>query len=265
MSSTLTPPHRSRRFPRLTGAVLLVIVALFAFGSVKAQVRPDDRTLLDAWALAERAGQYRFTSQVSQTTIPAPCLANVGQTVRKNHLTVQGAINRRSDTLQLSFWDNPATAFDPKAALEVVIERGVAQGRVQGGEWQPLEDFGDAFAPGGDVAAYLLRRAMLPTWGRRAGNCRHSTTRSPPTATILRSTALPSPRTWPSSLKPRCTARVTPSRHASGFRRRVPPDCRQRRRMAGQRRPAAAAASRDGIPGTGQRRTHPGQCPHRLH
>ena len=40
--------------------------------------------------------------------------------------------------------------------MEIRIEDGKAQGRVPGGEWQPLDDVTDAFAPGGDVAAYLL-------------------------------------------------------------------------------------------------------------
>lgn len=137
-------------------AVLIILLAVTALGVVKAQSPSGELTLREAWILAGRAGQYRFTSQVTQTTLPAPRLANVGQTVRENHLTVQGLRERRAGAIQLSVWDNPATAFDPDTALEVVIEDGQARGRAHGGEWQGLEDFSDAFAPGGDVAGYLL-------------------------------------------------------------------------------------------------------------
>jgi hypothetical protein len=44
--------------------------------------------LQDAWKLAERAETYRFTSQVTQKTIPAAQLANVGRSVPTDHLTV---------------------------------------------------------------------------------------------------------------------------------------------------------------------------------
>jgi len=140
----------------LLAVTVLAILALFSSDAVRAQFQPHDQTLLDAWKLAERAGTYRFTSQLTQTTIPAPRLANVGQTVKTEHMTVQGAIDRRADTLELALWDNQAAAFDPARALEIRIEQGQAQGRVPGGEWTALDDFTDTFAPGGDVAAYLL-------------------------------------------------------------------------------------------------------------
>ncbi|MBI1294207.1 hypothetical protein GC175_04525 [bacterium] len=140
----------------LLAVLLLLVLSPFAVTVTRAQFQPHADTLTDAWKLAERAGRYRFTSQVTQKTIPAPRLANVGQTVRQDHLTVQGTINRRADRLDLALWDNTATAFDAAQALEIVIEEGVARGRVPGGEWTELDDFNDSFAPGGDVAAYLL-------------------------------------------------------------------------------------------------------------
>jgi hypothetical protein len=153
--------HSVRRLPIVALVlILLVLLSPVTAGIVKAQMKPYDQKLQDAWKLAERSGQYRFTSQVTQKTIPAARLANVGQTVKTDHLAVQGEIDRRADLLQLSLWDNQATAFDPASALEIRIGAGNAQGRVPGGEWQALDDFdnvaaGDTFAPGGDVAAYL--------------------------------------------------------------------------------------------------------------
>ncbi len=158
----------------LPAVILFLILTPFAFHTAKAQFQPHVDTLQDAWKLAERAGRYRFTSQMTQTTLPAPRLSNVGQTVKSDHLTVQGAIDRGTDTLDLAIWDSQAAAFDPETALEIHVKQGKAQGRVPGGEWQDLEDVTDAFAPGGDVAAYLLaarhvsflgteRRTIIPT------------------------------------------------------------------------------------------------------
>jgi hypothetical protein len=39
-------------------------------------------------------------------------------------------------------------------------------GRVPGGEWTELDDFSDSFAPGGDVAAYLLAARHISFLGR---------------------------------------------------------------------------------------------------
>jgi hypothetical protein len=150
------PGGRQARAGRVLLLAALVLLAIFGSGVVQAQFQPGEQRLLDAWKLAEQAGVYRFTSQVTQRTIPAPRLANVGRAVTTKHLTVQGEIDRRADTLALSLWDKQATAFDPASALEIRIEAGAAQGRVPGGEWQPLDDVADSFAPGGDVAAYLL-------------------------------------------------------------------------------------------------------------
>lgn len=149
----------------LTALLLLLLATPFATGILQAQSRPDEQRLLDAWKLAERAGRYHFTSQVTQKTIPAPRLSSVGQAVKTDFLTVHGTIDRGSDTLELSVWDNPATAFDPTSALEIRIEAGVAQGRVPGGEWQPLDGVSDTFAPGGDVAAYLLAARHITALG----------------------------------------------------------------------------------------------------
>jgi hypothetical protein len=145
----------------LLAVLLLLVLSPFAVTVTLAQFQPHAETLLDAWKLAERAENYRFTSQVTQKMIPAPQLVNVGQPVDEEHLTVQGSIDRAADRLDLALWDNPATAFDLAQAIEFRIEQGQAQGRVPGGEWTELDDFtnvaeGDAFAPGGDVAAYLL-------------------------------------------------------------------------------------------------------------
>jgi hypothetical protein len=115
----------------LLAVFLLLVLSPFAVTVTRAQFQPHADTLTDAWKLAERAGRYRFTSQVTQKTIPAPRLANVGQTVRQDHLTVQGTINRRADRLDLALWDNAATAFDAAQELEIVIEEGA--GRRRGG------------------------------------------------------------------------------------------------------------------------------------
>ncbi|MEZ4640833.1 MAG: hypothetical protein R2856_38730 [Caldilineaceae bacterium] len=144
-----------RRHRLLALVLVLFVLSPFAVTATRAQFQPHAETLLDAWKLADRARNYRFTSQVTQKTIPAPQTANVGRAVDEDHLTVQGTVDRGDDTLSLSIWDSPATAFDPVNAVDIRIEDGKAQGRLPGGEWTAIDDVTDAFAPGGDVAAYL--------------------------------------------------------------------------------------------------------------
>ena len=122
------------RMARLLTILSLLVLSLLTIAVVRAQSEPNEQKLHNAWQLAQQAGRYRFTSQVKQTTLPAARRTNVGSTVKESHLTVQGEIDRRAQLLHLSLWDNLAAAFDPKQALEVIIDKGESKGRVAGGE-----------------------------------------------------------------------------------------------------------------------------------
>jgi hypothetical protein len=172
-----------------------VILALFGSDVVKAQFQSHDQRLQDAWKLAEQSGQYRFTRQVMQKTIPAAQLANVGQAVKTDHLTVQGQIDRCANTLELSLWDDQSSAFDPASALEIRIEDGAVRGRVPGGEWQALDNVADSFAPGGDVAAYLQAARHVTYLGAERRELTSSTRRWSATVTTSPSMA----RRWPAT------------------------------------------------------------------
>lgn len=147
---------RTRKTRIALSLSLLLTLTVCAAGLIRNQAQSPEQILRDGWTLAEQAGRYRFTSQVTQTTLPAPRGANVGQIAHEDELIAQGNVDRRANNIQLLLWDNVASASDPKQALEVSITDGQARGRVKGSEWKPLDAISDAFAPGGDLAAYLV-------------------------------------------------------------------------------------------------------------
>lgn len=135
---------------------MLAILVLCTDGIVKAQWQPHADTLLDAWKLAERAETYRFTSQVTQKMIPAAQLVNVGRPVDEEHLTVQGSIYCAADRLDLRCGTMRPPPSTRRRQSNFASSKACA-GTCPGDEWTDIDDFaGDTFAPGGDVAAYLL-------------------------------------------------------------------------------------------------------------
>lgn len=95
--------YASRRVGVGFAILLLILLALTPLASslVNAQMRPHDQRLLDAWKLAERSGQYRFTSQVTQKTIPAAQMANVD-------VTHTASINGLTNNFTVGAWIKPS-------------------------------------------------------------------------------------------------------------------------------------------------------------
>ncbi|MFN8497212.1 MAG: LamG-like jellyroll fold domain-containing protein [Anaerolineae bacterium] len=157
-------PRLSRLVLSLTAAVtVIVLAALVLFvplllagqgdGPVPWVEPPAQRAVVDAWQRAQALGDYRFRSDVVQTTHPAPALANVGQGSREDTLHVEGQVRGADKRLTMRLWQGDAWAAD--SGVEMRIEGERAYGRQPDGEWREVDNVADAFAPGQDFMAYL--------------------------------------------------------------------------------------------------------------
>jgi hypothetical protein len=107
-----------------------------------------------AWQRAQQAGAYDYTTEIVQTTYPAPALVNVGRSSREDRLYLEGEVNLPERTMFLTLWQG-GSVLNPRDGVEVRVEGDRAYGRQVGAPWQEISDFSDAFAPGNDLMAYL--------------------------------------------------------------------------------------------------------------
>ena len=121
--------------------------------SVSASSSPEHEVQA-AWQRAQEAGVYHFASDIVQTTYPAPTIANFGRTSRQETLHLEGDMDLPAHAIGMSLWKD-GNVLNHRDGLEVRIEGDRAWGRQIGGTWQEMDDFSDAFAPGGDLMAYL--------------------------------------------------------------------------------------------------------------
>ncbi|MBX3010129.1 MAG: hypothetical protein KF832_01435 [Caldilineaceae bacterium] len=108
-----------------------------------------------AWARAQAAGSYHFTSDITQTTLPLATLANVGRTSRSEKLYLEGQSDLRTAQLEMTLWSTGGTVLQAESGLAIRTERGKTFARRGAGAWEVIDDFTDAFAPQGDFLSYL--------------------------------------------------------------------------------------------------------------
>lgn len=114
----------------------------------------DEQRLRDAWQMAQALPSYRFTADIQQNTIPAAGLLTAGQTSRQQRAYLEGEAQPQDQSFTVRILDEGQSAIampgrmDSAAELEVT-PRG-ARARRGEGEWQTLEDFDLALAPGND-------------------------------------------------------------------------------------------------------------------
>ncbi|HSH05680.1 MAG TPA: LamG-like jellyroll fold domain-containing protein [Anaerolineae bacterium] len=106
-----------------------------------------------AWQLASASDAYQYRTRLEQTTYPLPSLMNAGQPAQQETLGVEGAVQLTARNLTLKLWTD--ASFDPTSGMEIRVENGLAEGRVGSGPWQPIDNIGELFAPGGDPLGFL--------------------------------------------------------------------------------------------------------------
>jgi Ni/Co efflux regulator RcnB len=135
---------------------------LLGVASVPQSPAPEAETLPSpeqavqrAWRLAQESGAYHFTTEIVQTTDPAPTLANVGRSSRRETLTIEGQTNLPERELLMTLRSGAGSALDRSDAVEVRVAGDRAYGRIAGETWEEMDNFSDAFAPANDLMAYL--------------------------------------------------------------------------------------------------------------
>jgi hypothetical protein len=150
---------RTRLFRYLAVAVgipLLAAIAILPLASAAGPAPTPEQAVQRAWQAAHDAGVYHFTSDVVQTSYPAPALGNVGRSSTRNRLHLEGDVDLPGRTMQMRMWTGAGSVANPDTAAEMRIEGERAWTRQGGGSWQEVEDFTGGFAPGGDFLSYLV-------------------------------------------------------------------------------------------------------------
>ncbi len=149
----------SRHLPaRLLGSLLVTMLITLACAPGAAADGPTgspEQTVRRAWEAARDAGAYRFASDVVQTTRPAPALSNVGRSITRDELHLEGSVDLPARSLEMRLWTDGGSVANPATAAEMRIQGEAAWTRQPGGSWQQVEDFTGGFAPNGDFLSYL--------------------------------------------------------------------------------------------------------------
>ncbi|MCI0394918.1 MAG: hypothetical protein L0332_24790 [Chloroflexi bacterium] len=106
-----------------------------------------------AWELAQASGAFTYRTTVEQTVYPAPAVANAGRPPTVDRLGIAGSVDLAGRTLDMTFWQD--ASFDPNRGVEVRVEGDRAYARLNGAEWQEIDNVADLFAPTGDPLAFL--------------------------------------------------------------------------------------------------------------
>ena len=161
----------SRRIS-LLGLLTSVLLLLSLWGiapqvMASASLSPSAQDVVhDAWRLAQKSGKYEFSTEVVQTTYPAPKLSHVGRTTREDRFVLAGQVDESQDTIAMTLWRGgssplelaqraPRTEGGLPNGLQMRIEGNQAYGRQVGGEWEEIDQVSDVFAQAGDPLGLL--------------------------------------------------------------------------------------------------------------
>ena len=135
-------------------AFILSGIAILQTISPVALAQQADPTAADAvqsaWDLAKDAATYHYTSDIKQTTYPAPAIENIGKPPRVDNFLAIGEFDQIAEKMSLEL-----TTQD-KQWVEVEIDGLEARGRTSvDGEWESLGSLDEFLIPGGDPLGFL--------------------------------------------------------------------------------------------------------------
>src|ERR1041385_7391398 len=143
-----------RRSAALAVAILtclLVGLRVMPYGLAARQPDP----VRGAWERPRAGGAYRFTSDVTQSTVPTATVMNVGRSGRTETYHLEGQNSVRDARLEMRLWSDSGRVLVDKSGAGVRLENGQTFVRQGDGEWKATESVADGVAPQGDVMAYL--------------------------------------------------------------------------------------------------------------
>ena len=133
----------------------LLLSSVIARAAVTDSPLPTARdAVVGAWELAQASGSYGYRSEINQTTYPAPSVTSAGRPPQEITVAIEGDIDLLAETMAMRLWTDGS--YNPDTGIEVRVEDGLASARVGQGEWEPIENITDAFAPGGDPLGFLV-------------------------------------------------------------------------------------------------------------
>ncbi len=147
--------HTARHRRELLAIVLLigVLAGLTLHPAWTRAAAPDPVTA--AWQHATSAGNYRFTSDLTQTTLPLATIANVGRTSRTETLYLEGQNDLRARQMAFTLWSAGGNVLNAESGVSVRMEDGKTYARQGAGEWEVVDDMTGAIAPQGDFMSFL--------------------------------------------------------------------------------------------------------------
>ena len=114
-----------------------------------------EESVQTAWQNAQKAGLYHYSTELIQTTYPAPMVANVGRTAQEDYLYIDGQTDLPNGEMLMTLWGANGSPATGKNGVEIRVKGREAYGRNVGEEWQKINNFSGAFAPDQDLLAYL--------------------------------------------------------------------------------------------------------------
>lgn len=144
---------RSARRLFFGASVFLLVLAYLVFSGKLAWQGTPEQQLQQGWQRAQKSGVYHFATDILETTYPAPTLANVGRSSRRQSLQLEGRVNLPTRSMTFDLHDGNRTLTGAQD-LQLRIEDDQAFGRANDGDWQPLDGVG-SLAPNNDLLAYL--------------------------------------------------------------------------------------------------------------
>ncbi len=142
--------------------VLLLLLLLVAAPALWAQETP---AVVQAWETASAIGRYDFTTTIHQTTQALPKLLNAGLSPTTESLYIEGTTDRANEALTLKLWSQGGGTLLANGAVEMQVTDGIALGRVEGSEWEAVDDISTLFAPNQDPLGYLNAAGAMTTLG----------------------------------------------------------------------------------------------------
>jgi hypothetical protein len=103
----------------------------------------------------QAAGSYRFSSDITQVTLPTSKVTNVGRSSRSDRLHLEGETNLRAQSSMMHLWAQDGAVSDPSSGITVKVENGKTYVLEETGAWREQESLTDSFAPQGDFMAFL--------------------------------------------------------------------------------------------------------------
>lgn len=159
---------------RIVGLLTLLCLGLAGLARSPQALSSTDDPIQRAWQLAQTSGSYRYSIDLAQTTTAAPSLANAGANPqRTERLSINGDIDQAADRMEMTIANNAEQNTSNSFALK--IEQGRSFGRYGTGNWQPIEQSSDLFAPAGDPLGFLAGLEQVTSLGnetRRVGSLR---------------------------------------------------------------------------------------------